>query len=214
MNRNVSGETIELLRNTEIEEGILVKKVPKSPNDLIKIIKEAIKDNIFFIDFETDRKKKYDLALKIVDSYRKSAFWWGMIPLPFLNSYLSLLSRKRMIKEISSIYEIVVKNRIKEKNNKEYKEYNEIGQIINPIFILLMSTAGILNKKKTMELGLKIVDEFDKEYGKINIIDKYFDFAQKLNQNFDILKEFPILFKQNYWFDIQIHKNNSTFKLI
>ena len=116
-------ETERILTNVENEEGILVKKLPKSPNNLIEIIKEAIKDNIFFIDFETDRERKYNLALKIVDSYKNSAFWWGLTPIPILDAYLSKLSRERMIKEISKIYEIVVENRIKKKTAKEYKEF-------------------------------------------------------------------------------------------
>ncbi len=207
-------ETERILTNVENKEGILVKKLPKSPNNLIEIIKEAIKDNIFFIDFETDRKRKYNLASKIVDSYKKSAFWWGLIP--FLNLYLSKLSRERMIKEISKIYEIVVKNRIKKKTAKEYKEFifnfqkntTKLDfQIISFISYLMVPVLPF-NKYKTLEIGEKIVNEFDMEYAKIDIIDKYFDLAKNLNKNIDILKEFSILFKENFWYDIKILQNN------
>ena len=196
----------DLLTNVPNEEGILVKKLPKSPNDLIEIIKEAIKDNIFFIDFETDRERKYNLALKIVDSYKKSAYWWGLNPIPFLNLYLSKLSRERMIKEISKIYEIVVKNRIKKKIAKEYEDFTKNGNLIN--FFCQSSHLSLVNENKTLKIGEKIVNEFDMEYAKIDIIDKYFDLAKKLNKNFDILKEFSILFKENFWYDIKILQNN------
>ena len=209
-------ETERILTNVENKEGILVKKLPKSPNNLIEIIKEAIKDNIFFIDFETDRKRKYNLASKIVDSYKKSAFWWGLNPIPFLNLYLSKLSRERMIKEISKIYEIVVKNRIKKKTAKEYKEFifnfqknttKGDFQIISFISYFIVPVLPF-NEYKTLKIGEKIVNEFDMEYAKIDIIDKYFDLAKKLNKNFDILKEFSILFKENFWYDIKILQNN------
>ena len=205
-------ETERILTNVENEEGILVKKLPKSPNNLIEIIKEAIKDNIFFIDFETDRKRKYNLALKIVDSYKKSAFWWGFIPIPILDWYLSKLSRERMIKEIRKIYEIVFENRIEKEMNEEYKYFiYDASSIAKPLPIFYFDppfTSAKSNENKTLIIGEGIVNELDTEYAKIYIIDKYFDLAKKLNKNFDMFKEFSMLFKENFWYDIKILQNN------
>ena len=205
INQTPSGETERLLNEKNPKEGILVTIAPSSPNDLCEIIKEAIKDNIFFIDFESDRKKKYGLALKIVDSYRKSAIWWGSIPIPILDYYLPKLSRERMIKEIGDIYEDVIKKRIKEKTNKNYKEeYN--------IFRVLMLGGPIYNQTLTFSIGREIVDEFDKDYAKIDIIDKYLNLDNTLNQNFNVLKEFYELFEKHCWYDINIYQNNKSSK--
>ena len=184
----------------------------KDKDNLIEIIKKEIKDNIFFIDFETDRKRKYNLALKIVDSYKKSAFWWGSIPIPILDWYLSKLSRERMIKEIRKIYEIVFENRIEKEMNEEYKYFiYDASAIVKPLPIIYFVppfTSAKSNENKTLIIGEGIVNELDTEYAKIYIIDKYFDLAKKLNKNFDMLKEFSILFKENFWYDIKILQNN------
>ena len=197
-----------LCDNKNIEEGILVKISQKSPNDLIGIIKETIKNNIFYIDYETDREAKYNLALKIVDSFTSSAFWWGVNPVPILCSYLSKLSRKRMIKEIGEIYEVVVENRLKEKNNKEYQEPYLCSKF--PIPLLGNIIDGLDNKHFTLSVGKKIVDEFDKDYAKIDIIDKYYNLATIYKDNFNILKEFPLLFKEKYWFDVNIYQYSKS----
>ena len=60
---------------------------------------------------------------------------------------------------------------------------------------------GYLNKKKVQEIGKAIVDEYDKEYGKIGVADKYLNITENLNKNFDRLKDFPNCFKQDYWYD-------------
>lgn len=101
-------ETDFLLKKKKLEEGILSKKIKLSPSILIEMIKDLIKDNIFFNDLDTDRKNKYNLALNIVESYKKSAYWWGFIPI----KWFSESSRKRMVRELSSLYEIVVYKRI------------------------------------------------------------------------------------------------------
>ena len=53
---------------------------------------------------------------------------------------------------------------------------------------------GYLNEKKVQEIGKAIVDEYDKEYGKIDVADKYLNIAESLNKNFDRLKDFPNCF--------------------
>ena len=69
-----------------------------------------------------------------------------------------------------------------------------------------MITGG-LSLKETLKIGQDIIDEFDKEYVKINIIDIYYDLAKKLNDNFQMLRNFPNDF-DNGWYDIDINQIN------
>ena len=197
--KNTSKEETE---TKETKEGILSKIIIYHPSNLIEMIKDLIKDNIFFNDLDTDRKNKYNLALNIVESYKKSAFWWGLIPI----KWFSESSRKRMVKELNSIYEIVVKKREKENNKKEYSEIDCNNRFLN--FIKNMHLIPS-NKEKTSFIGKEIVEEFDKDYAKINLVDQYYHIAQKLNQNFNKFKEFSDCFKQNNWYDINIHDNDN-----
>ena len=133
------------------------------------------------------------------------------MPVPCFDYYLSRTSRERMIKEISQIYEIIVNKRIKDKNNRDYKETNKYKYKLLSLPIYEQYLKGIYNENITFELGKKIVEEFDNEYAKLDIIDKYYDLANKLSDTFDKLKDFPILFKQDIWYDIHIHKNINNF---
>lgn len=179
------------------------------------IINEEIKDNIFFVNLDEDKKNKYNLAMHLVDSYAKSGFYWGLVPL--LNQYLSKKSRKKMIAAIGRIYGIVVQKRDKNNTSREYDEnqllslltinWNSfIQNIKNSSIISNFMKDGYLNEKKVQEIGKAIVDEYDKEYGKIGVADKYLNIA--LNKNFDRLKDFPNCFKQDYWHDNRIKITN------
>lgn len=196
-----------MINESNRKEGILTEIAPNDPNDLIKIIQEEIKNNIFFIDLETDRNTKYNRSLEILYSYEKSAFWWGLVPI--LDDYLSKLSRIRMINKISEIYKSVVLKRIKEKNIKEYNKGErktfvdlKYTAYLLPIQILLKSFE---NQIFTQNLGIKVINEFDKEYAEINIIDRYYNIAKRLDNNFNTIKTFSSCFKNKFWYDIKIH---------
>ena len=218
------------------EQGILTNKTPPSLDELIKLIKRTIKDNIFYIDLKNDRNKKKKLAQKILHSFEMPSFWWGAIPIPLLDKYLAKKSREKMIFKITKIYDIVVEKRKEEKTIKEYKpKENHLGRFIvnslsdiitvggimnalsiglESIFLPLGITIGVatfyvrgkISQIEAEKIGEKIIDEFDKEYAKINILDKYYDIAEKLNNNFKLIENFPYIFKDN-WYDIDIHKN-------
>ena len=84
----------------------------------MKIQKEA-ENNIFFIDFETDRKRRKELAEIIIDSYAISGFWLGSIPIPFLDKKLLQNSRGNMINMIIGIYKLVIEKEKYEKNGSQ-----------------------------------------------------------------------------------------------
>ena len=139
-----------------------------------------------------------------------------------------------MISEIGNIYSVVIEKRQKENNNKEYKENSsntrnagntasriasitgvilQLGQfslrtifLVGGIGIGLVTSfiTGGLSLKETLKIGKGIIDEFDKEYVKINIIDIYYDFATKLNYNFQMIQKFPNDF-DNGWYDVDIN---------
>lgn len=97
---------------------------------------------------------------------------------------------------------------------KEYSEldcnqrfWNFIKNSLDISFSILFPS--IANKEKTSFIGKEIVEEFDKDYAKINIVDQYYHIAQKLKQNFNKFKEFHNYFKQNNWYDINIHDNDN-----
>ena len=234
------GEELENIINKSIigteKEGILTSKTPQSPDKIIQLIKRTIKDNIFFIDFENDRKEKKRMAQKILRSFEMSAFWWGAIPIPLLDKYLAKKSREKMIFKITKIYDIVVKKREHEKTLKKYKpKEDQLGRFTTNSFSDIMTIEGIMNglsigfdsiflplgitigvaisyvtgkisQIEAEKIGEQIIDEFDKEYAKINILDKYYDIAEKLNNNFKLIEKFPYIFKDE-WYDIDIHKN-------
>lgn len=122
-----------------------------------------------------------------------------------------------MIAAIGRIYGIVVQKRDKNNTSREYDEnqllslltinWNSfIQNIKNSSIISNFMKDGYLNEKKVQEIGKAIVDEYDKEYGKIGVADKYLNIA--LNKNFDRLKDFPNCFKQDYWHDNRIKITN------
>ena len=51
-------EENDLKNKKEISKGLLIENKPKNPNDILKIIEDLGKGNIFFINFETDRENK------------------------------------------------------------------------------------------------------------------------------------------------------------
>ena len=79
-----------------------------------KFLKENIK--------EFGNKKKRE-SLKIISQFKKSNFFWGMIPIPILDKVKTKESRLKMIKQIFQIYSPVF-----ELIKRQKKQVNEIDQ--------------------------------------------------------------------------------------
>ena len=186
---------------TILEEGIITPNIPNNPNDVIDLIKAEIKNNIFFIDFKNDRENRRNMAKNIVKSFKTPGFWFSSIPIPILNEHLSRKSKEKMIAEISSIYDFVIKKKLKDVNFKE----NNKNVFVNFIFKIGGFVAGMWNVERVEKLGEKIIDELDAIYAKINVLNVYYDIAQKLNKNFEIMKDFPEKFNNSeFWYNANI----------
>ena len=208
--RENNGEIKPLINENSEKEGILTKKVTKNPNDVIESIKDKIKNNIFFVDFETDRKNRKEEALRIVKSYENTGFWLAFIPIPFYNMYLQEKSREEMINELGKIYHIVLRKRIENKTIKYYNDnkFLEIYENAKNFFWRVIESYPFINDKVVRKLGNIVVDEYDNEYAKIGILDKYKDVAEILKSNFNKIKEFCDILKINDWYDITLHNKN------
>ena len=157
------------------EEGIVTPNAPTNPNDVIDLVKNEVKNNIFFIDFENDRENRRNLANNIVKSFKTPGFWFSTIPIPFLNEHLARKSKERMIAEISKIYDFVIQKKLESLNFKE----NNKNIWVNFIFKIGGFVAGMWNAERVEKLGEKIIAELDADYSKMHILDVYDDIAQK-----------------------------------
>ena len=224
-------------------KGILRKNNINSPDEIIPLIKDEIKNNIFYTDVEIDRKSKRKLAEDILEKYKKYTFGWGMIPLPFLDSYLSNISREKMVLEIGNVYTMVIEKRLKDNNSKQYEHENSkernygnfVSRIasygaslskllkfsLNTVFLVsgigvgLVTSfiTGFLSRNETIKIGKKMIDEFDNEYAKINFVDIYYDIAIKLNYNIKMIENFPNDFN-NGWNDVDLIINNQDNNIV
>ena len=197
----------------------------------MKIQKKA-ENNIFFIDFETDRKRRKELAEIIIDSYSISGFWLGSIPIPFLDKKLLQNSRGNMINMIIGIYKLVIEKEKYEKNGSQllgvlanttsniFTTSGIVGTTMitfNPLLSILSLplgisvgsaiafVKGITSQKETKKIGEKLIKELDGKYAEINIIDKYDNLANQLINNSNKLERFPNMIKDK-WYDVSIHK--------
>ena len=55
-------------------------------------------------------------------------------------------------------------------------------------------------------IGNQIIEEFDFEYAKKNILYLYYDMADKYNNSFQMIKDFYKCFNNDYWYDIRVEK--------
>ena len=114
----------------------------------------------------------------------------------------------KMIEKISEIYEIplpdnYIKDTKKDFLNSAKEEDSNITKFIYKIGTFI---AGIWNKKNVIELGEKLIEEFDFEYAKKNIFDLYLDMAKKYNKSFKMINNFYKCFNNDYWYDIKLEK--------
>ena len=200
-------EENDLKNKKEISKGLLIENKPKNPNDLLKIIEDLGKGNIFFINFETDRENKKKMSQDLVNKFLKPGFWWSTITIPFLNEYLSKKSKEKMINKLAKIYGLEIKEEeLSQKKITEPKKKDKLW--VKFIFKIGGVVAGFWNEERVEKLGATIIEELDYNYSKLNIIDVYYDNAIKLSTNFNKLKDFPNLFKGEYWYDIDIEQDN------
>ena len=200
-------EENDLKNKKEISKGLLIENKPKNPNDVLKIIEDLGKGNIFFINFETDRENKKKMSQDLVNKFLKPGFWWSTITIPFLNEYLSKKSKEKMINKLAKIYGLEIKEEeLSQKKITEPKKKDKFW--VKFIFKIGGVVAGFWNEERVEKLGATIIEELDYNYSKLNIIDVYYDNAIKLSTNFNKLKDFPNLFKGEYWYDIDIEQDN------
>ena len=134
----------------------------------------------------------------------------AFIPIPFYNMYLQEKSREEMINELGKIYHIVLRKRIENKTIKYYNDnkFLEIYENAKNFFWRVIESYPFINDKVVRKLGNIVVDEYDNEYAKIGILDKYKDVAEILKSNFNKIKEFCDILKKNDWYDITLHNKN------
>ena len=186
----------------ETDKGKIFKKSINDPKETIKMVKSLIQSNIFLTDFKSERLSKKRLANEIVEQFMWPGFWWSSFMIPFLNQYLAKKSKLKMLKRISEVYDIEIPkdydenffNSIKEGDSKFKKFMKTIGTWIS----------GYWNFNDIKTIGNKIIEEYDLEYAKKNILDLYMDMAVKYNESFKLIQNFYTCFNQDYWYDIRL----------
>jgi len=149
------------------EQGILTNKTPPSLDELIKLIKRTIKDNIFFIDLKNDRNKKKKLAQKILHSFEMPSFWWGAIPIPLLDKYLEFAKNK--------------------KRNASTKKNNEENYCLDNLYIFV-SVLNLFNEKYSNKITrefaeTKILVDEELYQQNSNKIEKFIELFNKLQKS-------------------------------
>ena len=186
----------------DTEKGKIFKKSMNDPKETIKMIKSLIQSNIFLTDFKSERLSKKKLANEVVEKFMWPGFWWSSFMIPILNQYLAKKSKLKMLRRISEIYDIKIPkdydenffNSIKEGDGKFKKFMKTIGTWV----------AGYWNFNDIKETGNKIIEEYDLEYAKKNILDLYMDMAVEYNKSFKMIENFYTCFNQDYWYDIRL----------
>lgn len=153
-------------------------------------------------DFETERLSKKKLAKEVVEQFMWSGFWLSSIMIPYLNQNLAKQSKLKMLKKISEVYDIEIPkdydenffNSIKESDDTFKKFMKTIGTWLS----------GCWNYNDVKRTGNKIIEEYDLEYAKKNILDLYMDMAVKCNENFRLFQNLYSCFNQDYWYDVRL----------
>lgn len=227
----------EISNMNKNKEGILTTNpILLSPDKLIKSIQEKTKYNIFFTDIKIQTKKLKEEALKKIEKFKNNTFLSN--PINFREKHFNK-KLANLIYEITQIYDDVNKYRIEKNENKQYdtsklshkKKYivkvifdalsiaglcsllfnpiigAAIGIIPNLIASLFM---GNNDKKQIIKIAEDIIEEYDKEYNKITIVDKYKMFANNLNENLHKIEKFlSSLDNENYWYDITMNEKEN-----
>lgn len=190
------------LDDESVKGKIFTKKNIYDPKEILIMIKDVIKNNIFMTDFESQREEKKRLARDVVQNFKWPGFWWSSFMFPILNEYWAKKSKLKMLRRISEVYDIEVPTDFERNFFNSIKESDDIlTKIVKTIGTWI---AGAWNFKDVSIIGEKIIEEFDSEYAKKNILDLYFDMAQKYNQSFELLENFYTCFNEDYWYDVRI----------
>ena len=189
---------IEDMRNSRIF------KKTNDPKEALEMIKKLIRYNIFMTDFETERENKKNLANQVIKNFVWPGFFWSSLMIPILNEYLAKKSKLKMLRRISEIYEIEIPDDY-DKNffNLKKEGDNAFKKIVKTIGTWL---AGAWNMTDIKTIGNQIIEEFDFEYAKKNILYLYYDMAAKYNNSFQMIKDFYKCFNNDYWYDIRVEK--------
>lgn len=190
----------------EEPRGLIFNKNINDPNEILEIIKYNIKNNIFFTDFQNDRESKKQLSRELIQNFVWPGFWWSSIMIPFLNQYLSKKSKIKMIKKISEIYDIKVPDHY----NDHFLDSMKKEDNLPTKFIKIIGTwiAGVWNKNDIVKIGEKVIEEFDCEYSKKNVLEVYYKMAEQYNKSFKMISNFYTCFNKDVWYDIKLEKNN------
>ena len=193
----------------DTEEGKIFKKTMNDPKETIKTVKSLIQSNIFLTDFKSERLSKKKLAKEVVEDFRWPGFWWSSFMIPILNQYLAKKSKLKMLRSISKIYGIEIPTDYDEKYFDSIKEGD--GKFKKFMKTIGTWLSGYWNFNDVKITGNKIIEEYDLEYTKKNILDLYMDMAVKYNESFRLIQNFYTCFNQDYWYDIRL-KNNDNLK--
>ena len=184
-------------------KGKIFKKNVNDPKEILKMIKQFLETNIFLTDFRSERESKKALAKKIVKAFEWPGFWWSSFMIPVVNERLAKKSKLKMLRRISEIYEIEIPKDYDESFFNSIKENDStFKKIIKTVGTWL---AGAWNYKDVSLTGDKIIEEFDFEYAKRNILDLYKEMALQYNQSFKYLKDFYMVFTKEHWYDVRLN---------
>ena len=191
-----------------IEDSNTGKRFKKTndPKEAIELVKNLIKYNIFLTDFETERENKKNLANQVINNFVWPGFFWSSLMIPILNKYLAKKSKLKMLRRISEIYEI----EIPDDYDRNFFNLKKEGDSVLKKIVKIIGTwlAGAWNYSDVKTIGSKIIEEFDFEFSKKNILYLYYDMAVKYNQSFQKIKNFYKNFNKDYWYDIRLNDNN------
>ena len=197
----LSSRTTNLTIIEDTKDAKIFKKT-NDPKETLRLVKNLIINNIFLTDFETERENKKNLAKEVIKDFIWPGFFWSSLMIPILNEYLAKKSKLKMLKRISEVYDIEIpKDFDKNFFNLKKEGDNIFKKIVKTVGTWL---AGAWNFTDVKIIGDKIIEEFDFEYAKKNILDIYYDMADKYNHSFQMISNFYTCFNNDYWYDVRL----------
>ena len=197
----LSSRTTNLTIIEDTKDAKIFKKT-NDPKETLRLVKNLIINNIFLTDFETERENKKNLAKEVIKDFTWPGFFWSSLMIPILNEYLAKKSKLKMLKRISEVYDIEIpKDFDKNFFNLKKEGDNIFKKIVKTVGTWL---AGAWNFTDVKIIGDKIIEEFDFEYAKKNILDIYYDMADKYNHSFQMISNFYTCFNNDYWYDVRL----------
>ena len=197
----LSSRTTNLTIIEDTKDAKIFKKT-NDPKETLRLVKNLIIKNIFLTDFETERENKKNLAKEVIKDFTWPGFFWSSLMIPILNEYLAKKSKLKMLKRISEVYDIEIpKDFDKNFFNLKKEGDNIFKKIVKTVGTWL---AGAWNYTDVKIIGDKIIEEFDFEYAKKNILDIYYDMADKYNHSFQMISNFYTCFNNDYWYDVRL----------